>query len=326
MLPEIEEDLCLRCHGSPALRARMEERGLLRSRTSLRDISDDFKLPSRHPIERTGLHRGDEELPERNPRARRHVECVDCHRAHRTVRTRPSERLARLPRRSSLDGVSPEYQLCYRCHSDSVNLPRDSSNIRLRFLITNRSFHPVEAAGRGRWVPSLRSPLTVNSMISCGDCHGNDTGRGVHGSAHRFLLRKHYATAQRVTESPFAYALCYSCHDRNALYSGRGFPHHERHVKDGRIPCISCHNAHGSPTFTSLIEFKSDEVSADRTYNRLHYQSLGPGNGVCYLTCHGENHPGRQYCARGASCSGSASPPVRVVPLRERLRDSPFSF
>lgn len=327
MLPAAEEQLCFKCHGSSARRAEQQRQGRLSTNLQLRDVSLDFRLPFRHPVERSGLHQPGERLPERSSRAPRHVECVDCHRAHRTLRTRQPLAARHLPRRSPLDGRSPEYKLCYRCHSDSLNLPRNASNVQRRFSPRNRSYHPVEAAGRGSYVPSLRSPLTTSSMISCGDCHGNDSGRGIHGSRYQYLLRKHYSTVGRAAESTGAYALCYSCHDRSVLFSGRGFSEHERHVRRARTSCAVCHNAHGSFSAPHLMEFSTRHVKPDRVTGKLSYVSLGRGQGICYVSCHGVNHSGVEYCEAGSgACMQRKSTPVRAVPLRKRMRGSPFSF
>jgi predicted CXXCH cytochrome family protein len=327
MLPAAEEQLCYRCHGGPAARGEMERRGLLAKSAQLRDVSADFRLPYRHPVELGGAHRPGEVLPEREAHARRHAECVDCHRPHRTARGQ-SGLARRVGARSSLDGRSPEYELCYRCHAESVNLPRSGSNVRRRFALSNPSYHPIEAAGKGRHVPSLRQPLTTASLISCSDCHGSDAGRGMHGSTYPYLLKQPYATAARTPEGPRAYALCYGCHDRQTLFSGRGFSEHDRHVRGARASCATCHTAHGSLTSPHLVEFSAGAVTPDSQTGKLGYVSLGQGRGQCYLRCHGVDHPGTGYCESGRDCptGGKQSPLKPTQPIRDRLRGSPFSF
>ncbi|MBW2735986.1 MAG: hypothetical protein JRH20_26675, partial [Deltaproteobacteria bacterium] len=292
MLPEAEENFCFRCHGNASTRSQLIRQGLLAPMSNLRDVSRDFRQPHSHPIGRTGIHRANEQLPERDPRTPRHVECADCHKSHRTVRLQRTLRGRRITRRSPLDGRSPEYVLCYRCHSDSANLPRGATNVRQRFSASNPSYHPVESIGpQTAYVPSLRAPLNTSSMISCGDCHGNDRGRGMHGSRYPFMLRLYYSTVPRTPESPQAYALCYSCHDRQRLFSGRGFSEHERHVKRQSISCAVCHTGHGSTDYTHLIQFSPTATGpgvdpATRT-RELRYVDKGRGAGECTVACHG---------------------------------------
>ena len=94
-----------------------------------------------------------------------------------------------------------EYELCYRCHGDNqgneppvVSRYIFETNTRLEFSTSNASYHPVEAMGKNRDVPSLIPPLTVTSRIGCTDCHNSDSGdsingpRGPHGSVWRPIL------------------------------------------------------------------------------------------------------------------------------------------
>ncbi|MCK5798177.1 MAG: hypothetical protein KAI47_13375 [Deltaproteobacteria bacterium] len=330
MLPDTEESFCFRCHGSAERRAKEIRDGRLANSVSLRDVSRDFRLPFRHPVGRTfGVHRKGEVLPERNARTRRHVECADCHKPHRTVRLR---RTRNMTRRSPLDGRSAEYELCYRCHSDSANLPRNATNVRLAMSARNASYHPVEFAGpKGAYAPSLRAPLTVGSLISCGDCHGNDTGRGMHGSRYPFILRLHYGSSPRTPESPQAYALCYKCHDRQRLFAGRGFSKHALHVQKHNISCAVCHVAHGSPTNRHLIRFSPSATAAasdpKTRLRELLYADMGRGAGQCSVSCHawGVNHFRVNYCEGRGPCTTTTK--MRTQPLRQRRRrGSPFSF
>ena len=65
----------------------------------------------------------------------------------------------------------------------------------IQFEPGNLSYHRVEAAGRNANVPSLIAPWTVSSVVTCTDCHDNDTGpnapvpgtvpAGPHGSHRR---------------------------------------------------------------------------------------------------------------------------------------------
>ena len=139
----------------------------------------------------------------------RHVTCADCHNAHAAnkstaVAPNISGAMAGVTGVTAAGGIikpaQKEYEVCFRCHADSVErgpatVTRQfpQTNTRLQFATGNQSFHPVEAVGKNSAsVPSLISPTwTVNSVIYCTDCHNSDTGpnaggggaNGPHGSA-----------------------------------------------------------------------------------------------------------------------------------------------
>src|SRR5205814_8025442 len=109
-----------------------------------------------------------------NPKTR-HVTCADCHNSHAATTAKAIAPYAA----GGLNGaagvtaagaitknVEMEYELCFRCHGDSVQkggsmVPRSANepNKRLAFQSSNRSFHPIVAAGRSARVPSLIEPL-----------------------------------------------------------------------------------------------------------------------------------------------------------------------
>ena len=108
-------------------------------------------------------------------------------------------------------------------------------NKRIQFEPGNLSCHRVEAAGRNANVPSLIAPWTVSSVVTCTDCHDNDTGpnapvpgtvpAGPHGSHYQQLLVARYdRDTDRTAESAAAYALCYKCHDRTLTCHGARHP------------------------------------------------------------------------------------------------------
>ena len=159
-------------------------------------------------------------------------------------------------------------------------------------------------------MPSLVPPYRAGSLVYCTDCHASDDGagaggtgpRGPHGSMFAPLLERNYSTASPGIESPYAYALCYKCHDRNVLLSDRSaFRLHRRHVVDQQTPCATCHAAHGvsatagTPTQNAhLIDFDVSVVRPSRT-GALEYDRRGPRSGSCALTCHGAAHDNRAY-------------------------------
>jgi hypothetical protein len=81
------------------------------------------------------------------------------------------------------------YEICFKCHGDKnfvgiakIARQHPQLNTRLEFDVTSASYHPVEAIGKNTVVPSLISPLTVNSILYCTDCHNSDDSPQVGGS------------------------------------------------------------------------------------------------------------------------------------------------
>jgi hypothetical protein len=212
--------------------------------------------------------------------------------------------------------VQYEYEVCFKCHGDRAGVqPMISrqvvqNNTRLEFAPSAVSFHPVQAAGKNSFVPSLRPGLTTASLIYCTDCHGSDTGRkaggvgpnGPHGSNNKPLLTARYDTADNTPESATTYALCYACHDRSSILGDQSFPTHNRHIVMDRTPCSVCHDAHGIASSQGtrmrnahLMNFDMTVVRPDPVTQRLEYTSQGIGRGSCTLTCHGVAHSPKSY-------------------------------
>jgi predicted CXXCH cytochrome family protein len=295
-----EEDNCYPCHNG---------------NVAAKNVQAEFNKLSRHPVSgNTGVH----DAAEPGVIQSRHVECADCHNPHatNTLGGEPPGSLAGV-RGITITGtevkpVAFEYQVCFRCHADSTGKPAPliarqiaQTNVRLEFDPANPSHHAVAGPGRSANVPSLLPPWTTASVLRCRDCHNNDAGPGAggigpggpHGSTHPPLLERRYVTTDRTTESAANYALCYKCHNRNAIINEGGpFPYHKKHIIDDRTPCSVCHDAHGisgaqgNPTNNSrLINFDVSVVTPS-SGGLLRFESLGPNRGRCYLTCHGKNH------------------------------------
>ncbi|HEY6002432.1 MAG TPA: cytochrome c3 family protein [Anaeromyxobacter sp.] len=322
---ERDEAVCLRCHGAT-------------TNVGTPDVGRELAKLSTHSILTGGLHDAAEgpgnpahRLPEATVGASRHATCADCHNAHE-AKHRPGmgQRIS-----GALDGVwgidelgrrveaaQFEYQICFKCHGDSVNQPASvgggnplaarragaDANLRRVFARTSPSSHPVIAQGRNADVPSLRPPLTVASQILCSDCHSSDDGqaaggagpRGPHGSVYRPLLERNYATADFTAESPMAYALCYKCHDRDTLLSARSaFPLHATHVRNDGAPCSACHAAHGVSSASGTVQGNAHLIDFDlsivRPGSAAPYSSTGPRSGSCTLMCHGHAHKASPY-------------------------------
>jgi len=302
-----EEDNCLSCHNGNVART---------------DISAEFNKVSHHPVElTTGVHEVDEDVfisP-----SDRHVECVDCHDPHSSRKAEDGRGFAFVKDIPGIDvdgaettHVVAEFEMCFRCHGSgpgrrAMPTPRlhDQSNVRLQFDTGNPSFHPVVAPGNNPDVPSLIAPLVENSTIDCGDCHSSDADSrlggqgpdGPHGSVYPSLLVRNYQTQDRTPESPTAYALCYSCHDRNSILADESFGEHSLHVSDNSTPCSACHDPHGisftqggSESNSHLINFDTSIVFPNAG-DELRFEDRGSRAGACFLACHNNNHDGLSY-------------------------------
>ncbi len=306
-----EEDNCLNCHNGAVANF---------------NIAGEIAKRSGHLGRlRTGVH-DPAEIPFT---MRRHVECVDCHNPH-AARHNPIGQVRRTYGQTvkgpnlHVSGVTLTgretreaqflYELCFKCHGDSVSRPRfrisrqvTQTNVRLEFQPSNPSFHPVVGPRRNRDVVSLIPPLRTGSIITCTDCHNSDNARsaggsgpnGPHGSIFEPLLVRNYKTDDFTPESAAAYALCYGCHSRESVLNNESFPLHRRHIVDIRTPCSVCHDAHGvyrgqgnSVNHGSLINFNLAVVMpADTpTGRRIEYVDTGTLSGNCTLTCHGLTH------------------------------------
>jgi predicted CXXCH cytochrome family protein len=272
-----------------------------------RNIAAQMSKLSAHPVASTEVHDPTEDLV--NPP--RHVECVDCHNPHAAGGTAPAiprsiygvrgVSAAGLP----LAQVDHDYELCFRCHADSLNAPAPlinrqfvQSNTRLELNPASLSYHPVLAPGRNPDVPSLISPLTTASTISCGDCHNNDAGpgaggsgpKGPHGSIYRPILERRQVLTNGTTESAAVYALCYKCHARTQITDDTSFKEHSKHLSSPvNAACSTCHDPHGVESAPHLINLNRLYVTPSSS-GRLEFVDNGRFQGACYLTCHGENH------------------------------------
>lgn len=300
LLSDVEEENCLGCHNG---------------KVADKDIRADLEKFSAHTVSKTkGVHQPGEDAV--NPP--RHVECEDCHNPHAAFsrEARPPAAPGALAgvRGVDLSGrpiqvVRYEYEVCYRCHADSVKRGEAlvwrvdrQTNTRLEFDPGNASYHPVVAKGRSASVPSLIHPLTESSLIYCTSCHNSDQGRsaggngpdGPHGSIHRPILERRLALTDGQHESDAVYALCYKCHDRRSILDDVSFPYHSLHVKDQKTACTTCHDPHGSRDNARMINFNTESVSPS-SLGRLEFLSVGPGKGQCFLSCHDHDHAPESY-------------------------------
>ncbi|MEW6003551.1 MAG: cytochrome c3 family protein, partial [Nitrospirota bacterium] len=75
MLPERKETFCFRCHGHSVNVEKTKREGDLAKDVKQINIQKEFEKPYHHPIEKTGIHRFGETLPEINPSMPRHADC-----------------------------------------------------------------------------------------------------------------------------------------------------------------------------------------------------------------------------------------------------------
>jgi len=309
-----EEGVCLACHGNPTNRSLMVDRGYLGSGAGgMQNMESEISKPYRHPVSDVrGVHLPGEALPEELVNAARHSECVDCHNPHVVSEENPYGGIRGRRVGNFVGDVRQEYELCYRCHSSSANLPFDSTDKHQEFKETNRSFHPVEAEGKNKYVISLLDPYVETfekpgdiSRIGCSACHGNDDSsgpKGPHGSRFAGLLKVNYEMGDGRSESYVAYQLCYQCHDRTSILGNESFPLHSQHILGSRsrgtdgTSCFTCHDAHGSQKNQYLIRF-NEEVVQPNAAGVLEYKAQGVASrhGSCSLLCHGVDHDSRSY-------------------------------
>lgn len=299
-----EENVCYVCHNG---------------NVAAKNIQAEAAKLSRHSVaSSTGTHAPGEAAVV----SAMHVECADCHNPHASKAGAGTPVGALTGVRgvtiggAAVAAVSAEYEVCFRCHADSTSrtpaplVPRQiaQGNVRLKFLTTNASFHPLAGPGRSTNVPSLIAPWTVSSIMKCSDCHNNNAGPGAggtgpngpHASTIRPLLERQYVTADNTTYSTANYALCFKCHSATSILGNASFREHNKHISSERAPCSVCHDAHGVPspgTTTSnarLINFNTSVVTPS-SGGILRFDVQGTNRGRCYLTCHGKDHNPLSY-------------------------------
>lgn len=276
-----------------------------------------------HPMNfATGVH----DISEDPLSMEKHVECVDCHNPHQVNSLgAPLENPPDINGR--LDGVKGinlsgmivdpadyEYEICFGCHAENafVGSPQivrfiQETNERLRFDPANPSYHPVAVPGKNLNVPSLRPEYSEASQIYCSDCHGSDDSvkvggagaDGPHGSVYpHILIARYEQDTYPLTYSVTNYALCFRCHDPDALFDplvstfGNS---HRTHVRGQGTPCSACHDPHGVPVARGateaanahLINFDVRFVDPGGVYD-----SVGRS---CTVSCHSGNNGYKSY-------------------------------
>lgn len=190
------------------------------------------------------------------------------------------------------DGVSEEWQLCFKCHSNFTTLPPleatgvASRDIAAEFNPNNGSYHSAVLAPKnaGRIAFVEGSQWTATSRMACTDCHGDDPSSedgtqplqpaaGAHGSSNPALLKRPFdgETGLPGTQGD----LCFICHDRDVYGGGdpsieasrTGFSDGARNLHNvgaagagHKVACVSCHSpvVHGAVRRALLVS--SDET------------------------------------------------------------------
>lgn len=291
MLPAAQVDLCLSCHDSQTRLEQRTGRTAITPGTGSTFLASTLANPYVHPMSEQAFSRHE-------PGA---VTCTSCHSPHRGLpRQAAGAAGTALRKRSPRNPNRLEYELCGDCHGGGGRSRLTGLDVNGLLGQNNRSYHPVQAPAAESSASIV--PALAGREINCTDCHGNSdpTGpRGPHGSMVRYILRSEYNTFDGSPESPTAYALCYTCHDRDRVLNSTSFPAHRLHIIEQRTSCATCHDPHGSSRNRALIRFGDETsppgVSASIGAGTLAYVSSGPGEGSCYLTCHGSDHSPRGY-------------------------------
>lgn len=291
MLPAAQVELCLSCHESQTRLELNNDGGRISLESGSAFLASTLASPFVHPL-------SDHAYSSREPGV---VTCTSCHSPHRGLPSQATAAAGTTIRRQSLkDPNRLEYEMCGDCHGAGGLSSRSAVNISGLLGQNNRSYHPVQAPAAGS-SPSV-VPSLAGREINCTDCHGNSDPsgpRGPHGSSVRYLLRAEYSTVDGGAESSGTYSLCYRCHERDKVINSTTFPSHRLHIVDQRASCATCHDPHGSSRNRALVRFGDETspvgVSESLSSGTLAFISSAPGEGACYLTCHGSDHSPKGY-------------------------------
>jgi predicted CXXCH cytochrome family protein len=297
MLSDEKDSFCFRCHGESITMEMTRRMGYLSANTKGANLNRVFEKAYRHPVDKTGIHRYNETLPETDSSAPRHAECIDCHHYHYVTTSNTMEGIRGINRDGAIvENIQAEYELCFKCHSYSANLPADQTNKAELFKTSNPSYHPIISQGKNNTTPSLIQPLSESSTIKCTNCHNNDDPlgpKGPHASNYRYILARNFNESDG-PESTFQYELCYGCHRRSSILGNESFKYHNRHISLEGTSCRTCHNPHASTSYSHLIDFNNLSI-APSSSGRLDFKDLGPKAGECFLTCHSKDHNPARY-------------------------------
>jgi len=314
LLFDYEENLCETCHdGNPAA-------------DNIQAQIDKDSTGSAHPTDNySGRHSVSESTTTNMDPAdyadgvTRHAECVDCHNPHAagsTVHTlgtnavgatsplykvsgveSPSTTAWGTPNFSDNDeiptstGITKEYQLCYKCHSNWTTQPAGQTNIALQFNTNNDSYHSVEGTGKASDYGIYVSTWDKDDRMYCSDCHGSETSSdpaGPHGSTIDHILKGEYNRTTGAHDLNTSSHLCFICHDydtyraqnsgststQSGFTTQKSSSYYNLHTYDKHVDavCMDCHVAlpHGINR-RHLIVLASDVAPYDNSGQLTNY-------------------------------------------------------
>jgi len=231
LLIEDGRDLCLRCHVATAL--QIESRSVVHKPV----LGDCQVCHDPHATDHPGMISAD-------PVAL----CTGCHQdIAATLHDAPTQHGAVTTERSCLNCHTPhagdranllrndEMTLCFECHDEPIKLDDGTRLPNMKKVIETRK--------------SLHGAIAERS---CAVCHE------IHGGGHRRLLTNEYPPGAYYPFSESAYALCFSCHDRQLVLQARtegatSFRNGDRNLHYVHVnrenksrSCRVCHDAHAA--------------------------------------------------------------------------------
>lgn len=207
-----------------------------------------------------------------------------------------------------------EAYLCLKCHSTNTIVPVGQGNIAQEFNPSNASYHNVlgqsvgmksnftvvDSGGTSRnvsWaVPTasfFTTGWTVNSKMTCTDCHTNNLtaatqASGPHGSTVKWLIDPAYSTDWRTAFVSRSAAngmssttiICAKCHDLNGpsgVWSNNVHSHEKHSDSLASGGCVICHvsTPHGWKRPRLLVNVDSDGVYSGATRGTTQVSTVG---------------------------------------------------
>jgi len=205
--------------------------------------------------------------------------CLVCHATHEA----PGIKLIK---------EAPESAVCFTCHNGTGSNYNIEPEMNLN-PATN-ALHPIAVnlannTGVYSYTANTTAGIAPPGPYNCSQCHNphGDVGNGR-------LLRQPYNASEYVTytSSPDPYALCWTCHNTNAITTDQSFfPLHKFHIINQRASCSACHFSPHGVANTEMVRFNPAYVSASLSLGTgPTFTDAGGSHGNCTLTCHGKDH------------------------------------